>query len=120
MPSALLMAALLGGCAADEVTRGPAGGIARTVGVATSPTEPADFVKESRPANDPRFLPVGVTPPSRETPRRNEDALKKLETELDADRNRSRGFATRPAPKSTYDGTIPARPKPVPPELLPD
>jgi hypothetical protein len=117
LASAALAGALAAACAADAVTESPIGGAARIVGAATSAPEPAGFVREARPAGQPDFIPVGVTPPGRAAPGRSPEELKQLESELDAQRDRSKTFARRPAPASTYDGSIPPRPKPVPPEL---
>ncbi len=86
-------------------------GAARAIGVATPDTEPAEFVKASRPATAPDYIPVGVTPPARAEPKRSAEAQKKLEEELDAQRARSRNYAARPKPPSGYDGKIPPRPK---------
>jgi hypothetical protein len=116
----VMTGALAAGCAADAVSEGPAGGVARVVGAATTPPEPAGFVRESRPAGQSDFIPVGVTPQGRPAPGLSADDLKKLESELDAERDRSRNFARRPAPAPAYDGSIPPRPKPAPAELLPE
>ncbi|MCA1998488.1 MAG: hypothetical protein LDL25_01735 [Hyphomicrobiales bacterium] len=117
---AILLASLLAACAADTIAEGPAGGAARLVGAATTAPEPAQFVRDARPAGTPDFVPVGVTPAPRAEPKRDEAALKRLEAELDADRDRSKAFARRPVPPSTYDGSQPPRPQPVPKELLPE
>lgn len=121
--AALVMAAmLLGGCVTDgtpPAMSGPApaaSGSARSIAITTTPPEPADFVRAARPASDPDFIPVGATPPARTTPPRDADAVKRLETELDADRRRSRGFANRPRPAASYDGKIPPRPRAEPPK----
>jgi hypothetical protein len=89
------------------------------VGAAQSPTDPAGFVREQRRTDPIDFIPVGVTPPKRDITPRTAAQARALEAELDAARERSRGFASRPQPRPTYDGSIPPRPKPVPPELLP-
>lgn len=109
------VAAVLSACATDgagtqtaEVS--PLAGAARAIGVATTEPEPQDFVRNSRPATAPDFIPVGVTPPARAEPRRDTAALQKLEQELDGQRNRTRSFAARPKPPSPYDGRIPPRP----------
>jgi hypothetical protein len=115
--------ALLAGCASTETgtaaATNPLAGAARAIGVATTEPEPPEFVRAARPATAPEFIPVGVTPPPRGEKRHDPEALKKLEAELDAQRGRSRSYASRPAPKSSYDGRIPPRPVRPPKELTP-
>ncbi|OYU49211.1 MAG: hypothetical protein CFE31_07520 [Rhizobiales bacterium PAR1] len=115
---AVIVAAFAAGCATDgEGTAGSAPltvAGARLPGVTTTAQEPAEFVRSSRTAAPTTFIPVGVTPPPRAEPKRNADAVKKLEEQLDAQRNRSRAYAARPKPKSQYDGKIPPRPAPAP------
>ena len=109
--------ACLAGCATDG--EGTAVGASAPLsiggnklpGVTTTVQEPADFVRASRTEASANFIPVGVTPPPRAEPKRNAEALKKLEEQLDAQRNRSRAYAARPKPKSQYDGKVPPRPK---------
>lgn len=116
-------AMLLAGCATDNTgTAGAASpliGAARAIGVATSEPEPADFVRATRPATAPDFIPVGVTPPARAEPKRDAAAVLKLEQELDGQRRKSRGYADRPKPVSSYDGKISPRPTRPPKELTP-
>lgn len=111
---------VLGGCATDDAGTAVGGvqapapplqGVARALGVATTEPEPQDFVRNSRPAAAPDYIPVGVTPPPRAAPKRDASALEKLEQELDGQRGRSRAYAARPKPASPYDGKIPPRPK---------
>ena len=115
-----MVAACISGCATDgEGTAGGAGaslsiGGNKLPGVTTTVQEPADFVRSSRTAEPTTYIPVGVTPPPRTEPKRNADAVKKLEEQLDAQRNRSRAYAARPKPKSQYDGKVPPRPTPSP------
>lgn len=114
----------LAGCATDRAGTGnpdanPLAGAARAIGVATTELEPADFVRATRPAAGPDYIPVGVTPPPRAEAKRDAEAVKKLESELDGQRTRSRTYAGRPAPKSSYDGKIPPRPAAPPKELTP-
>lgn len=97
----------------------PLVGAARAIGVATTEPEPADFVRASRPATAPDFIPVGVTPPARAEPKRDAAAVEKLERELDGQRARSRAYSARPRPASGYDGKIPPRPTRPPQELTP-
>ena len=98
----------------------PLAGAARAIGVATTEPDPQDFVRSSRPATASDFIPVGITPPPRAEPKRNAEALLKLEQELDGQRTRTRSFAARPKPASPYDGKIPPRPTPPPKELTPE
>lgn len=119
--AALLFAAAAGlsACATDgtgtqKAEVSPLAGAARAIGVATTEPEPQEFVRNSRPAAAPDFIPVGVTPPARAEPKRDTAALQKLEQELDGQRNRTRSFAARPKPPSPYDGRIPPRPAPLP------
>lgn len=109
----------LSACATDgtgtqKAEVSPLAGAARAIGVATTEPEPQEFVRNSRPATAPDFIPVGVTPPARAEPKRDTAALQKLEQELDGQRNRTRSFAARPKPPSPYDGKIPPRPAPLP------
>lgn len=92
----------------------PLQGVARALGVATTDPEPQEFVRNSRPATAPDYIPVGITPPPRAAPKRDASALEKLEQELDGQRGRSRAYAARPKPASPYDGKIPPRPKAQP------
>ena len=98
----------------------PLAGAARAIGVATTEPDPQEFVRSSRPAAAPDYIPVGVTPPARAEPKRDAAALQKLEQELDGQRTRARSYAARPKPPSPYDGKIPPRPAPPPKELTPD
>jgi hypothetical protein len=114
----------LAGCATDSASTAgaeatPFSGAARAIGVATTEPEPADFVRASRPAGAPEYIPVGVTPPPRGETRRDANAVKKLEGELDAQRKSSRAYAGRPAPKSTYSGKPLKRPATNPVKTAP-
>lgn len=115
-----LAALALAGCAGEplndsnELKRN-----AIAIGVAAPVGEPAEFVRASRPANAPDYIPVGVTPPARAEAPREAEAQRRLESNLDADRRRSQAFARRPVPRSTYDGSRPPRVLPPPPELVP-
>ena len=123
MPVLLLSGAalLLAGCALDPVSDESAAKRSATLVGIASPTVPAaDFVRESRTAAPQTYIPVGVTPPARPVAPRNAADAASLEAELDAQRNRSQGFARRPAPKASYDGRIPPRPAPPPKELIPE
>lgn len=91
---------------------------ASLIGTAAIPSEPKAFVRDQREAA-PQYIPVGVTPPKREIQPRSAKEAAELEAELNAQRDRARGFATRPAPPASYDGSIPPRPAPPPKELLP-
>jgi hypothetical protein len=115
----------LAACTTDSAGTGAAGvsplaGAARAIGVATTEPDPQEFVRSSRPATTPDYIPVGVTPPARAEPKRNAEALLKLEQELDGQRTKARSYAARPKPPSSYDGKIPPRPAPLPKELTPE
>jgi hypothetical protein len=115
----VFMAAQLAGCAPqpfadDGLTKRSAA----LIGTATIPSEPKAFVRDQREGT-PNYIAVGVTPPKREIQPRNPAAAAALEAELDAQRKQAQGFATRPAPPASYDGSIPPRPAPPPKELLP-
>lgn len=120
-----LMAALfctvqLGACALapyqdDGITKQAAS----LAGIATPAAEPAPFIKEQRPAGEQSYLPVGVTPPTRLVAPRDAAAVTALEAELNAQRDKSRTFATRPPPKPTYDGSTPPKVEKPPKELMP-
>ena len=105
-----LSACATDGAGTQKAEVSPLTGAARAIGVATTEPEPQEFVRNSRPAAAPDFIPVGVTPPPRAEPKRDAAALQKLEQELDGQRNRTRSFASRPKPPSPYDGKIPPRP----------
>lgn len=77
----------------------------------TEVQQPADFVREGRPAN-PDYIPVGVTP-QRTGVQRSATELQAIEKELDAQRQRSRAFANRPKPASPYDGRPAPRRRPT-------
>ena len=104
----------LAGCTGTTSPENPLRQGAIATGMATGDAEPAEFVRQSRPAQAPEFLPVGVTPPARTTPVHNAERLKALEAELDRQRAASQGFARRAAPRPTYDGSRPPRPAPPP------
>lgn len=116
--SLAVLAAGLGACATEGTGTGTGAGQAssRSIGIVTTVQPVPEFVSASRPATAPDFIPVGVTPPPRATDKRNAEAVKKLEADLDAQRSRSRAFAGRPAPKSSYDGKLPPRPARAPKE----
>lgn len=113
---------VLAACASDGVGTSTASapaaspflGAARAIGVATTEPEPQEFVRNSRPATGLDFIPVGHTPPARAEPKRDTATLEKLEQELDGQRSRSRTYAARPKPTSTYDGKVPPRLKVMP------
>jgi hypothetical protein len=116
----LSMALGLAHCAAEPFSEdNVAKRTAVLAGAAQNPPEPAGFVREQRRSDALDFIPVGVTPPKRDIAPRNAAEARALEAELDAARQRSRAFSSRPQPRPTYDGSIPPRPTPVPPELLP-
>ena len=115
---------MLAACTTDSAGTGspavsPLAGAARAIGVATTEPDPQEFVRSSRPAAAPDYIPVGMTPPPRAEPKRDAAALQKLEQELDAQRTRARSYAARPKPPSPYDGKIPPRPARPPKELTP-
>jgi hypothetical protein len=115
----VLVTAALAGCAPqpfadDGLTKRSAA----LIGTAAIPAEPKPFVRDQREAA-PAYIPVGVTPPKRELQPRSAAEAAALEAELAGQRDRARGFATRPAPPSSYDGSIPPRVAPPPKELLP-
>jgi hypothetical protein len=115
----ILVTAVLAGCAPqpfadDGLTKRSAA----LLGTATIPSDPKPFVRDQREVA-PAYIPVGVTPPKREIQPRSTSEAAALEAELNDQRDRSRGFAARPAPPASYDGSIPPRPAPPPKELLP-
>jgi hypothetical protein len=115
----VLVTAALAGCAPqpfadDGLTKRSAA----LIGAAAIPAEAKPFVREQRDPS-PNFIPVGVTPPKREIQPRSASEAAALEAELAAQRDRSRGFAARPVPPASYDGSIPPRPAPPPEELMP-
>lgn len=102
----LFAAAILAGCAGTGMTES----VRSIQGGAPDPETP-DFVVRSRGAAPTGYIPVGVTPPARSRPIRAAGDVQKLEKELAGQRERSRSFANRPAPKSGYDGSVPRPPK---------
>jgi hypothetical protein len=106
----VLVAAGLAGCATGTTPADSAG--YAVPGVTTTRQAPAEFVRESRGEAPSGYIPVGITPPPRVEPRRDAATLKKLEDQLDAQRNRSRTYAARPRPASAYTGPTPPRPAP--------
>lgn len=100
--AALLLATILAGCNGTGMTER-----VRSIQGGAADPETQDFVVQSRPATPAGHIPVGVTPPSRATPVRSATDVQKLEKELASQRDRSKAFAHRPAPKSGYDGSIP-------------
>lgn len=86
-PAFLALAACTSSQAQDE-TRTPVKSVAETVGMATTPPEPAGFVKATRPAQT-EYLPVGVTPPPRAIKPKTPAQVKALESELAATRART-------------------------------
>ena len=117
IPAALIVVGLAA-CATDGTGSAQTQGASapRSIGVVTTIQPVPEFVSASRPATAPEFIPVGVTPPPRGTDRRSAEDVKKLEADLDAQRARSRSYASRPAPKSSYDGKLPPRPARPPKE----
>ncbi len=117
---AALLTATLGACATDGAGTGTGSGqgptAPRSIGVVTTIQPVPEFVSASRPAAAPEYIPVGVTPPARGTDKRSAEDVKKLEADLDAQRSRSRAYAGRPTPKSSYDGKLPPRPARPPKE----
>jgi hypothetical protein len=115
----VVVTAALAGCAPqpfadDGLTKRSAA----LLGTAAIPSEPKPFVRDQREAA-PAYIAVGVTPPKRELQPRSAAEAAALEAELTGQRDRARGFATRPAPPPSYDGSLPPRPAPPPKELLP-
>ena len=92
---------------------------ASLAGLASPVTTPVEFVRDGRSGEAPQFIPVGVTPPKRELQPRPAAGVASLEAELDAQRNATRSFSTRPAPPPSYDGSKPPKVEPPPKELLP-
>ena len=116
--SLVLVAAAQGLSACTETSH--SGRMPQLTGLRAEVGEPKEFVRETRAGAPQDFIAVGVTPPERAIAPRNEAGAAALEKELIAARQRSQGFASRPPPRSTYDGTVPTRPAAPPKELLPD
>lgn len=89
----------------------PGGNLGNRLQFRTEVQQPADFVREGRPANL-DYIPVGVTP-QRTGVQRSATELEAIEKELDAQRQRSRAFANRPKPASPYDGKPAPRRRPA-------
>lgn len=118
----LAVAGLAGACTTDGTGAGQGGNtlFGRQVGLTTTVPEPADFVREGRSTAAPDYIPVGHQPAQRPVARRDAAGAQQLEKDLDAARQRSRGFATRPVPRSSYDGRVPPRPVAPKPESRAD
>lgn len=101
--SAMLMALIvplgLAGCASD----GPVKRAAALTGFATTPAEPAQFVRDQRPQSM-QYIPIGVVPPAREKiksqddVKRTEAAMDSLRTGNEANAARARALGATPAP----------------------
>lgn len=98
---------------ADRKNQGTTPDLSTRMRFRTDVQEPAQFVREARPQQQ-DYIPVGVTP-QRTGVQRSAQELQAIEKELDAQRQRSRAYANRPKPASTYDGKIPPRQKLAPP-----
>lgn len=98
----LMVATALAGCNTSGTSS-----VARTLSGGGPEPEMPEFVRASRPAEPLQHIPVGVTPPGRPTPVRSASDVSKLEKELESQRDRAKAFARRPAPGSTYDGSVP-------------
>ncbi|HRJ70475.1 MAG TPA: hypothetical protein PK812_12810, partial [Beijerinckiaceae bacterium] len=105
--AALLSAGLLGlgGCALTPFDEeGTFRHVTTAAGATGKLQEPAPFVRETRPA-ELEYQPVGVTP-GRPTEARRGTAVQDLEKELRARQAASVQQASRPVPRSPYDGKI--------------
>jgi hypothetical protein len=78
---AACLAASLAACGQD----GPVHGAAQFVGAATTPPQPADFVKATRDPSD-DYMAVGVKAPPRPTQPRSPAELKAMENSLEGTR----------------------------------
>jgi len=101
MGAMLVVAGLaLAGCAGNEAVKG----VAEAAGMATTPQESKNFVKETRPG-ELEYVPVGSAI-TRNAPRKPVDDFKKLEAQLEAKRtaneaagNTARELGTTPPPE---------------------
>lgn len=96
---------VLAGCGDTNLVRDAAQG----VGLAGRPSEPTEFVRNSRPEAPTGFMPVGVSAPARPAARKTTGEFKAMEAALEADRARleAEGAAARAA------GATPAAKPPV-------
>ena len=106
--AALSAAVSLAGCGDTNLVRDAAQGI----GLAGKPSEPADFVRQTR-ANAPTgYMPVGVSAPPRAMQRKTTADFKAMEATLEADKARleAEGAAAKLA-----GATPPAKPPVITP-----
>ena len=101
----IALAACLAGCGVVETARDGAGRVAVATGVMTTPPEPADFVRKTRP-EEKDYIPVGVTPVKRDIAARSKGEVQALQAELEAQRQAHDALGGRSPPP-------PAPPKPV-------
>ena len=102
---ALSMATFLAGCGETNLVRDAAQG----VGLAGKPSEPADFVRQTRIDAPSGYMPVGVSAPPRAMQRKTTSDFKAMEATLEADKARleAEGAAAKLA------GATPAAKPPV-------
>jgi hypothetical protein len=105
--AACVLLAVLAGCTETNPVRDAAQG----VGLASRPSEPADFVRQSRASAPSGFMPVGVSAPPRPLRRKSAEEFKAMEAALEADRRRleADGASARRA-----GATPPPKPPPAP------
>ncbi len=113
VPVALALAALsiafgVAGCGDTNLVRDAAQG----VGLAGKPSEPADFVRQTRAAAPTGYMPVGVSAPPRTMQRKTTSDFKAMEAALEADKSRleAEGAAAKIA-----GATPPAKPPVIAP-----
>jgi hypothetical protein len=88
-----LGAILLSACADTPMLHGPA----QLAGLATTPKEPADFVKANHPEKT-EFTSVGVVPSHQDEKPRDPSGVKQLQAELEAQRDTGHAIAQKLAP----------------------
>ena len=107
--AAALLAVALAGCGQTQATVSSAvRPVATATGFATTVPEPQDFVKSSRP-KDMDYLPVGVTPPARDTKILTPEQLAAAEKDLEATRGNHDALSGRPPPKPKAPKTAPTK-----------
>jgi hypothetical protein len=82
--AALVLAVSVAGCNGGNAVRDAAQG----AGLVARPSEPADFVRESRADAPSGFMPVGVRAEPRQARLRTPQEIKAIEAEMERDRTR--------------------------------
>lgn len=103
---ALFIPVVLAGCGSD----GPVKQAVGLTGFATTPAEPAQFVRDQRPQST-QYLPIGAAPPARDKIK-SQDDVKQTEAAMDS-------LRTGNEAKATTAKALGATPAPTVPKVPP-